>query len=106
MPELEGYETTEESRTFYKVYGLDSKGMRVYVCENGYNPYEWRSVEYFGNAALIKDLKWAQSEADHAPKNLHNVKIEKVKFHKYILTKREVEIIEYEPKGLEPIIPF
>jgi|SRR5215217_4560725 len=103
---MDDYVTTEKTKEFYKVFGLNSKGNRIYSCENGYNPYEWRSVEYSGNAVLFSRLKDAQYEADYAPKELKKITIEFVKVHTITQTKREVEIIEYEPKGLDPIIPF
>lgn len=103
---MNDYVTTEENRVFYKVYGINPLGIAVYVCENGYNPYEWSALCGLSRAALIEDLEWAQYEADHAPKNLKHITIERVKIHKIIQTKREVEVIKYEPKGLEPIIPF
>lgn len=99
------YEMSETNKITYIVYGFTSNGDKIFVIENGYNPYEW-GADVYRYKVHFKDLRDAEHEADHAPKSLNNVTIERQHMHKITKTKIEKEIVEYKPKGLEPIIPF
>jgi hypothetical protein len=100
------YNKTDKTKEFYRVYAFHTKSDdKIYVCECGYEPYEWAAPGY-RYAVRFSELSSAQFEADHCPDYLKNVTIEKVKTHEILFTHTQKEVIEYKARGLPQIIPF
>lgn len=103
---FEGYDFKDESFVYYRIFGINKGGRKVFVYSNGLNPYEWRPEGSWGYILQLNQLEAAQSEADHAPEYLTDVTIEQVNVFKNSYVKVETKTVEYEPKGLGEIIPF
>lgn len=102
---MDNYAKKEENEAWYVVSGFNSRNEEIFLVECGYEPYEWRGFAY-NRIVRFENLKDAQYYADHAPRNLTGVYIEKRNVHRITYTKIDKETIPYKPKGLPELIPF